>query len=151
MSLIGHLRILHCITGHHCSETQVQNFQLTFLNSKISVKGIFLRSNIQQCIETNRCKKESIPSLSFSTPNATSVMPTNPENAVFWKLKASGNTLLHQDITMATKKSGSQNCKIIIKAFGQSHTLPAMQICITPHLNIRWFWCCSLQITYAWP
>jgi len=32
-------------------------------------------------------------------------MPTNPENAVFWKLKVAGNTLLHQDITMATKKN----------------------------------------------
>jgi len=32
-------------------------------------------------------------------------MPTNPENAVIWKLKASGNTLLHQDITMTTKKN----------------------------------------------
>lgn len=35
----------------------MQNFLLTFLNSKNSVKGIFLRSDIQQCIETNRCKK----------------------------------------------------------------------------------------------
>jgi len=33
-------------TVHRYSETQVQNFQLTFLNSKNSVKGIFLRSNI---------------------------------------------------------------------------------------------------------
>jgi hypothetical protein len=32
-------------------------------------------------------------------------MPTNLENAVFWKLKASGNILLHQDIIVATKKN----------------------------------------------
>jgi hypothetical protein len=46
--------------------------------------------------------KRRIPSLSFTTPNATLVVPTNLENAVFWKLKASRNELLQQDITMAT-------------------------------------------------
>jgi hypothetical protein len=99
------------------------------------VKGIYLRSDIQHCIETNRCKKESVTSLSFSTPNATYVMSTNQENAVFWKLKASGNALLHQDI-MATKKIRQSELQDNNKGF-QTVT----------HSTCDAY----LQNTYAWP
>jgi hypothetical protein len=59
-------------------------------------------------------------------------MPTNPENAVLWILKASGNTVFKSRNYNGYKKIRQSE----LQGFPAVASLyPVMHICITPHLN----------------